>query len=234
MVTSVPIGRSMTFFRVGCNTKKMPEINYHLHFRNLCNILTKITNIKTAVEGLEHIPNNKDFIIASNHESSGDILILANTFKKFPVFLAKKTLFFTPLGISMRNQHIPVNKDSSSITDIKETYMHCKDRVKRGKTIILFPEGTRNHNQKKIEYKPGVFYIAKKTNTVVLPVAHHSSDLMGRNFFHMPKSGTIKIKCLKAIDPATMDKETFLQKLQEVISINVKQLHEDFQKNKTN
>ena len=221
---------------ISCITfSQKKDLNFYYMAKFLFYIIKHTIGAKINIEGTKNIPDNTNFIVASNHQSSGDIAALSYTFKKNPIFLAKKSLFYTPLIFALKGaQCIPINKKSNSLKELRTLYENCNDRLSKKKTIILFPEGTRNNTSRNIKFKPGIFYIAKNTNSIVLPISHNASDVMGKNLFCLPKKRTATIKIMSPLDPNKMSKDDFLFELQNIINTNTNTLHANFIRSQQN
>ncbi len=121
----------------------------------------------------------KDFdspvIFACNHASQMDILVL---YRALPVpfrFLVKKELFRVPLlGFAMKKAgYIPIDRKNSraAVKSIKK----AADSLRKGASIVIFPEGTRSKDGKLQNFKEGGFMLAVKSGCPVVPVAIKNS-----------------------------------------------------------
>lgn len=121
-------------------------------------------------EGLEHIPASGGFILACNHRSNTDPVLLANHIKPRVVhYLAKAELqkgpFFTWLFRAL--QIIPIHRGTGDTSAIEKA-MDC---VRQGHILGVFPEGTRSLDGKPLRPKSGLALIAQQTGADVLPAA---------------------------------------------------------------
>ena len=117
--------------------------------------------------GLENIPNEGKIILAGNHRSYFDPLLVMSSTKRHIHFLAKKELWKFPKNIIFANLGlIPVDrskKDSSVL-------IAAKDYIKDGEVVGVFPEGTRG-KEKFLPFKIGTVKLAHDTNTKIVPFA---------------------------------------------------------------
>ena len=119
--------------------------------------------------GLENIPKDKSFILAGNHTSYLDPILVASTTKECVHFFAKDSLYkgikkplFKALGI------IPVNR---KIKDKNALNMGIK-YLNNNKVIGIFPEGTINKTYEKImKFKYGAVKMSKETGKLIVPFA---------------------------------------------------------------
>lgn len=137
---------------------------------NLCNILVKIL-FRLEVRGIENIPEEGRCIIACNHKSNWDAVVLASLFRKRKACaLAKKELFKNALfGKLLRKLSIiPVDREKPSISTIKEVL----SVLKREEVLIIFPEGTRHKDKNSFaDVKAGVGMFAIKGKSSIVPIS---------------------------------------------------------------
>ncbi|MDD5431384.1 MAG: lysophospholipid acyltransferase family protein [Candidatus Omnitrophica bacterium] len=117
--------------------------------------------------GLENIPKKGGFILASNHVSHMDPIVLSAACPRMINFMAKKELFtgflFSRWLFSLRA--FPVNRNAADIGAIREAFR----RVKAGQGLLLFPEGRRNEGDSIGKPEEGVGFLAAKLKVPVVP-----------------------------------------------------------------
>ena len=180
-----------------------------------------LLNIKVNVKGIEHVPKNKPVIVASNHQSYLDTVIFQCYFPKVVNFFAKKELIRTPLlGKIMLNQgHFIVDRKNpkKALKQMK----HVRKSIEKGKTILIFPEGTRTLTGKINRFKRGLFHIAAQTGVDILPCYLNGTYQTYNKhsfLFHPGKTITLTIcpavKTTKATEKS-LEKESALNALNE-------------------
>jgi len=124
---------------------------------------------KLKVEGLENIDHNKTYVMVANHQSLADIVIIYQTHMYFK-WVAKRELLKVPFvgGLLWVNDHVLVSREDMG--SIKEVYRKAAEWLKKGTSMLFFPEGTRNDKDGIGEFKNGAFKIAIKEGTPILPV----------------------------------------------------------------
>jgi len=130
-------------------------------------LLTTIFRIRIRVKGREHLPKEGGFILASNHVSYLDPIVLAIASCRRLDFMAKQDLFSHPvLAWWMRSVGVvPVKRDSADLGAIKEAMR----RIRKGRVLTLFPEGSRSDGKHHTEPQSGVGFLAIKANAPVIP-----------------------------------------------------------------
>lgn len=132
----------------------------------IVNVVTKCF-FRVEYIGLENIPQNQSFIVASNHRSLFDPIFIA---VKAPMqfhFMAKAELFFFPFKYVMRGLGaFPVKRGTGDGGAIETAEKILSDN----KVLAIFPEGTRSKSGKPLPAKSGIMRIAHHTKSGVLPV----------------------------------------------------------------
>lgn len=125
---------------------------------------------RVRVIGLERLPRSGPTIIAANHISMHDPVILS-AFLNHPIcFMAKEELFRVPFvsWLIKRCGAFPVSRNRVGIAAIR----HSMRLLSAGRVVGIFPEGTRNPRGLPLEAKPGVGFIATKVPDVcIVPMA---------------------------------------------------------------
>lgn len=109
-------------------------------------------------------------VIVSNHTSNIDSLLFAGHMREPNYYLAKKELFSNKFK-SWILRHIGCIKIDRQVNDIG-AIKTCVGLLKKGKKLVVFPEGTRNHNEDMQlgEIKGGAAMLAIKTKVPVIPI----------------------------------------------------------------
>ncbi len=122
-----------------------------------------------SFEGLENIPKEGGYIFASNHRSYADPVLISIPVRPRFAYMAKEELFkqnifFTALIKTMGA--FPVVRGTGDMTVIETAV----NKLKSGKNLVIFPEGTRSKDGKVGKGKTGVAMIAAMAGADVVPV----------------------------------------------------------------
>lgn len=155
-------------------------------------MLRLICGITYEVEGLENIPKDRKGIIMSKHQSTWETFFLPIIFKD-PAILAKKELLYVPFfGWAFAlSQPIAINRKSRA-SAMQQIIKQGTQRLKEGRWILTFPEGTRVAPGTVGNYKLGGSRLAAATGAPVIPVAHNAGRFWPRRKF-LKQPGTIKV-----------------------------------------
>lgn len=123
---------------------------------------------RIRVHGKENIPENSDIIACANHWSNLDPFFLALSMPIKFNFMAKKGLFENPLlGNILKVAGVfPVDRQGNDLKALR----YAIGLVKDGKTLGIFPEGTRVKEISRENMHEGVGFIALKAKVDILPI----------------------------------------------------------------
>lgn len=166
-------------------------------------IIWKMAGIKLTVIGEENIPKDEAVLYVGNHRSMVDIVVAYALCPDLTGFVAKDVVDKVPaLRAWMKRLHCEfLNRD-----DLKQgmkVILSCIDKVKRGISIFIFPEGTRNKNKEDSSdiaaFKDGSFKIAQKTGCKIVPVAFTGTNRIFEDHFPIIKSANVIVEYGKPI-----------------------------------
>ncbi len=150
------------------------------------------------VKGLENLPSHGKVILAGNHTSLLDGVVVMAAYPRKVYFLVAESLFKTKIiGLMARQMgFIPINRGGFNKEALKEAIRILESR----NTIGIFPEGLITPDGKLVEGKKGVGLIAKKTNTPVIPFAIEGAYYAWPTKEKYPKRHPIEIAFGRPLD----------------------------------
>ncbi len=130
---------------------------------------------RVNVYGKENIPKAGGFILASNHLSYLDPVVLGVASPRKLNFMARHDLFSNPFfaWFIYSLGAFPVKRDSADSSALKEAMR----RLKSGEALVLFPEGTRAVDGVSIQPQPGIGFLAAKAGVPVVPAFIKGTDV---------------------------------------------------------
>ena len=123
---------------------------------------------RVKIIGRENLRYDGSMMLISNHVSAVDPIFMHLVVKPKVYFMAKEELFHNPfLRVLIKSLGaFPVSRGKGDLDAIK----NCFKLIKQGKTIGIFPEGTRSKTGELLRFQPGVSMIAVRTHADILPV----------------------------------------------------------------
>lgn len=148
-------------------------MNLYQFLLGICSFFIRIL-YRVEVEGDAFLERDRAYIIAANHLSYLDPIVVAMVFSNYQIhYLGKKELFkgkllsklFSALGV------VPVDRSKNDITAVKNVLR----LLKNNKILGIFPQGTRIRSEDEDRSKAGLGMFAIKTDTDIVPVSIEST-----------------------------------------------------------
>lgn len=189
--------------------------------------LCKLTGVRVEVIGAENVLKDRAQIFISNHQGIYDIFVLEGYLPVRFLWIAKDTLFKIPvIGWTMRKAgYIGINR--TSIKKSFESMNRAVEEIKSGKSIIIFPEGTRTRDGSIGEFKRGSLFLVFKTGAPVVPITISGSFNVARRGEFRIRPGKIRIFIDKPIEVSEIPRSQegqLMDKLRNVIVKNFQEL----------
>ena len=134
-------------------------------------MLLWLTSTRVDVIGKENVLMEKPQIFMANHQSDFDILIvLAHIPGQFR-WIAKKELFKIPIfGKAMKNAGY-IEIDRQNHEKALKSLDEAAQKIREGKSVVTFPEGTRSRDGKIRPFKQGMFHLAIQAGVPIVPIS---------------------------------------------------------------
>jgi len=173
------------------------------------------------VDGRQKVKKGYTYVIISNHQSMLDILILNCLRLRFR-WISKIENYKTPvIGWYLRMaKYITIdrgNKESKAVMMAKS-----EDSLRKGISIMIFPEGTRSTTREIGPFKLGAFQLALSAGTPILPVViDGTGGVLPKHGLIFSGGHKIKIRILEPVMPeefGTADPEQLAAKLRNIMT----------------
>jgi 1-acyl-sn-glycerol-3-phosphate acyltransferase len=141
--------------------------------------LTRFWGVELSVFGAENMSEGASYVVMSNHASYADIVVLFIALPITPGFLAKRELMRVPfLAAALRaGGHVIVDRGRRD--SARQALDTAAAEVRAGKTVLIFPEGTRGDSRRVGQFKSGGFHLAKSAAVPILPVGLRGTGAVG-------------------------------------------------------
>jgi len=186
-----------------------------------------IARVKLKISGLENIDKNKSYIFVSNHSSQFDIPSLQVAIPQQASIVYKKELTKIPLfGWQMRfGPYIMIDRQNVD-SALKSIEMAKKLMSERGRSILLFAEGSRSKTGEVQPFKRGAFYLASRVGHPIVPVSISGANkILPKGKFKI-KKGVIHIHFASPIETGNIstrkEELELMEKVRNVVIENIK------------
>jgi len=131
------------------------------------------TVYRVKIVGEESIPDEGALIIASNHVSYVDALVIGGMIRRPVNFVMHHTIYRIPVlnFIFRTGKAIPIASRSENPAILEEAYRRMHEVLARGHVLGIFPEGGITRDGEIAPFKPGIDKIISERPVTVLPVA---------------------------------------------------------------
>lgn len=141
----------------------------HRCARAWARLILATTGVRTSARGVERVDRGVSYVFVSNHQSIYDVPVL---FAALPLqlrIIAKASLGrFPVLGWHLRwTGHLLVDRARAGAGALKQVAR----MMRRGHSLIVFPEGTRSADGRVGRFRRGLFLLAIDAGLPVVPVA---------------------------------------------------------------
>ncbi len=185
-------------------------------------VLKVVCGVKYQVEGTEHLPQGTAIALV-NHQSTWETMAL--TFILPPqVWVLKKELLRLPFfGWGATTLKAIAIDRRAGRNAVEQMIEQGRNRLKSGKWVVIFPEGTRVAPGEKRRFKLGGAILSAQTGYPVVPVAHNAGKAWPRQQF-IKRPGLITVRIGPVIKPEGLEAAQINQQAEAWIRAQVEQL----------
>ena len=177
-------------------------------------LLKHIVQIDVEFRGLEHLKGGPH-LIACKHQSVWETAMIETLVPECAIILKRELTWIPFFGqLLVVSGMISINRKSSKKV-MDQLIQGARERFQAGRSVWIFPEGTRRSPGDAPRYKQGIYMLYHDLNMPVIPVALNSGYFWGRRQF-IKKPGKIILEVLSPI-PVGLEKQEFLKTLEERI-----------------
>jgi 1-acyl-sn-glycerol-3-phosphate acyltransferase len=174
-----------------------------------------ILGIRYRVLGAERLPP-PPYIVLAKHQSAWETFAFQAIFPP-QVWVVKRELLWVPFfgwGLALL---APIAIDrAAGPRALHQLLEQGRERLARRYCIVIFPEGTRVAPGRRGKYQVGGAWLAVKTGTLVVPVAHNAGELWGRRAF-LKRPGLVTVSIGAPIDSRSLAPDALNRKVEDWI-----------------
>jgi 1-acyl-sn-glycerol-3-phosphate acyltransferase len=174
----------------------------HRYLIRWAKISIALARLEVTVGGLERLDLGRPYVFMPNHASFLDILLILASIPHNFRFLVKEEFFPIPfLGLTVKSSgQIPLDRKNprKGLRSLRQ----AADLLRKGVSIVVFPEGTRSRDGNIGEFKTTLFVLPIRTKTPVVPV------LIEGTFEALPRGRVFLKRCpvkVTFLDPLPAD-----------------------------
>jgi 1-acyl-sn-glycerol-3-phosphate acyltransferase len=145
-----------------------------------CRVYLRAAGARAHVSGLEHLDRNQAYVFVANHQSNLDPPLMFAFIGHNVGAIAKKELLKVPLfkqGFPLAHV-VPI--DRSNREKAIESTRSGAEELRRGHSLMAFPEGTRSVDGRVKDFKKGIFFMAVDGGVPIAPVVINDTRLVMR------------------------------------------------------
>ena len=192
--------------------------------------------VKVSLRGLDNVRGKGPYIFMSNHQGYYDIFALLGYLPFQFGWLAKKELFSIPFfgWVMAAAGYIKIDREGTRET--VEAMNRAADKIREGRSVVIFPEGSRSPNGCIQPFKKGGFTLAIKAKVPIVPITITGSYGIMAKGQSSPKPGEIRIEIGQPIETANCtlkDRTLLMEKVSDAISKNFDLLSQDRKERKS-
>jgi len=184
------------------------------------NLLIKMTGSRITVTGGENFPgSSKGICVVANHQSYTDILVIEAVVPFLVGFVAKKELSRVPVLRRWMKELGCILIDRRSPKSAIEAISRGVDSIKKGKSLVIFPEGTRSRSQRMNGFKPGSLKLAIRARAVIVPITLNRTYRIYEEHSSV-RSAEVSVVVHPPVDtsdPQNSDSKVLAEKLRKII-----------------
>ena len=184
LIVSIPL--FLMEFILGLFSKDIKEKSSLAIVKWAFRVVLLISGAKVTIIGEENVPKDKAVLYVGNHSSFFDVVLTYVRVPRPTGYIAKKEFEKIPLlSTWMKFLHCEF-LDRDDLKSGIRMILNCIKLIKRGVSICIFPEGTRNRTPDTLlPFHDGRFKIAKKANCPIVTVTIANSSALFEQ--HYPK-----------------------------------------------
>lgn len=188
-------------------------------------LLEKVAGLHVEYRGLENIPRDQGYILASKHQSFLETFALLKNAPDFAIILKRQLTYLPLFGqyLTLSNQ-IAIDR-GRGVQALQQLVTAAKPVLAAGRQIMVYPEGTRRTPGAPPRYKHGVTALYAESQAPCVPVALNTGLFWRRREF-LRRPGTAVIEYLPAIPPG-LSRAEFAKTLQDAIETACARLNEE-------
>jgi len=184
-------------------------------------MLVEGTGSTVEVIGAENVPHDEAVVVVANHQGNFDIPVIVGYLGITTAFIAKEELRkFPVIGRWMVLQECVLIRRGNPREALKAISAGA-ELIRTGKSMVIFPEGSRSYSGRLLPFKPGSLKLAQKSGAAILPVTIiNTCHIMPKKKLRI-HSAQIKLIVGERIDPSKEQTTDLIERIHAEIEGNI-------------
>jgi 1-acyl-sn-glycerol-3-phosphate acyltransferase len=184
----------LAYFLLGlAGWKKMQEEFLAWITRAWARQMVALAGGRVEVRGLENLPARGGVLFVANHQGAFDIPLLIGFLPGLKGFVSKKENFRLPIVSTWMRLLGCVVIDRGDLRQSARAIARGVARLKAGRSLVIFPEGTRSQSGSIHSFKEGSFKLATRSGAMIVPLTIDGSHLLFEARGHRITPGLIRL-----------------------------------------
>ncbi|WP_018332906.1 1-acylglycerol-3-phosphate O-acyltransferase [Actinomycetospora chiangmaiensis] len=167
-----------------------------------------IAGVDVEVDGAEHLWSDRPAVFVFNHQSALDPIVAMTMLRHDFTGVAKAEARSMPLFGQLFMLADVAFVERGNTTQAREALEPAVEKVRRGMSLLMAPEGTRSPTPRPGRFKKGAFHIAMQAGVPMVPIVlENAGELMWRHDVTV-RPGTVRATVLPPIDTGAWSVET--------------------------
>lgn len=183
-----------------------------------------VSGAKVHMRGVEHIDLSRTYIMMANHQSYHDIFVVS-TIPLYAHWMAKQELFRVPVFGWILRWIGAMRIDRSSKLKTYTSVRDAVEQIRQGRTVLIFPEGTRSPNGELLPFNKGAFSLAILSRVPILPITIKGTRSIMPKGSYLVRPGAIEVTIDPPIETASLgakDKDRLQEKVFSLMQANLR------------
>lgn len=180
-----------------------PDGVYDWAARTWVTVIDRMAGVQIVLHNTEHIAKGEARIFVGNHISWFDVFAMAEVLPHY-TFVAKSELRKIPVFNAAATAWGAVWIERENRKSAFESYKKAGEQIKEGRSVVVFPEGTRGYEYPLRRFKKGPFVLAIASGVPVVPAAIYGTIAIQPKGKYWVKPGRIDIYFHPAIPTANL------------------------------
>lgn len=159
----------VTFAAAGVSLRRDRE-----HFRRMERVwargIAQFSKVDVKVDDRSGMREGQGYVVVANHMSYFDIVALFMALPIVPGFIAKQELAKVPFLAQALDLGGHVLIDRGNQKNARASLKAAAKQIRGGRTVLVFPEGTRSSDHNIGDFKLGAFHLARLSRVPLVPV----------------------------------------------------------------